>query len=673
MQRVEAGPSSATYVVRDAGSPARSESKTMPQKYDPKDFRSISLTESDESRSRNMPYSLAFMQAVDSGGAPNYWEIIHEPEELEEGVIPALGESSTNGPSAFLTLSIVSLRAQHLLEEQQRVHEQADTHSSSTPHAINDTSFTSSTPAAPNQLELTKTAGAGLIKEEDRNLMIANEESKKSARARSRPIMERLHVLSKPISFCRELKQKTSEVLGSHSFSRGTAGECTACLEHFTKPRLVDLACHKYCKMCFEKLVNVSLESEDQWPVKCCAEAIPSRTILRHIGRNERKRFHQRELEWSTPPAKRIYCVVTECGAFIPLTAISKNKTCAKCLKCKRKVCTQCRGAWHGIDDCPEESGLQETLTFAESQGWRRCHRCRAMIARIDGCRRVYCRCRAVFCYLCGKGLRACGCADSDDWGRGSYQPGQLQAESSHSNKENSVEHQVAVESQDDERARLVAAAFRQRIINTEVAATAAKFEQAREQLEAVHATQKRLIAHRWHSQEEQLRRDRQDMLDKVKAYMEGSMNFWAKEAEDIERLKALNQKSLLLEEPEARSNRVMKTMKLQRGNPTLQSDFDEEMEESTKAIRERQESQVEVQNQGIENLAMGLRERINRIKESQEEALRTVHLTFKQYKRGLQTIKFAESHWMAAVIAERQSMLRMMEADEIARVREDF
>ena len=68
--------------------------------------------------------------------------------------------------------------------------------------------------------------------------------------------------------------------------------------------------------------------------------------------------------------------------------------------------------------ECPQDYGLDATLEFAEHEGWRRCHSCRAMVELTVGCRHVTCKCGAEFCYTCGAIWRTCDCTEVDEANR---------------------------------------------------------------------------------------------------------------------------------------------------------------------------------------------------------------------------------------------------------------
>jgi hypothetical protein len=247
MQQAEAGPSSASYAVQDAKPSAGLRTGAMAQHRVPKDF--ILHLESDESKSRNLVYRKAFLQSAHSRGTLAYWKIIQEPGELKEGKIRALGEENirSRNPSAFLNRSVVSVRKRHLQVSQASqgredahillarspivydgssslevladgksiltedsggfaIVQQLDGQIFLPPPAIGGDSFASPAPPAPS--EYTVISNPKTTKKEPKNVL----------RALS-GVTKRLPVLNLTVSFCKKLRGRMSELVGSASSS----------------------------------------------------------------------------------------------------------------------------------------------------------------------------------------------------------------------------------------------------------------------------------------------------------------------------------------------------------------------------------------------------------------------------------------------------------------------
>ncbi|KAI9744586.1 MAG: hypothetical protein M1818_002115 [Claussenomyces sp. TS43310] len=52
-------------------------------------------------------------------------------------------------------------------------------------------------------------------------------------------------------------------------------------------------------------------------------------------------------------------------------------------------------------------------MQYAQSQGWKRCYSCHALVEHNQGCIHMTCKCRAQFCYICCAKWRTCSCSDN--------------------------------------------------------------------------------------------------------------------------------------------------------------------------------------------------------------------------------------------------------------------
>jgi hypothetical protein len=162
--------------------------------------------------------------------------------------------------------------------------------------------------------------------------------------------------------------------------------------------RTVSLECqHKYCVTCFSKLVETAVRVEDLFPPKCCLTKIPLEVILSHLTPDMKKQYRRKAEEYAVAVSNRWYCPSASCGAWIPLSKIKRRLTVQKCHRCRISICSLCRGKAHKNGECPQETGLRETLEEAEVQGWRRCYSCHAVVELTRGCRHITCKCKAEF------------------------------------------------------------------------------------------------------------------------------------------------------------------------------------------------------------------------------------------------------------------------------------
>lgn len=167
--------------------------------------------------------------------------------------------------------------------------------------------------------------------------------------------------------------------------------------------------CHSYCHECFIRLVSAAVQNEQQWPPKCCLNAIPVKTILRVIPSDLRTTFQDRSQEWEIPMADRVYCGHQGCSLWVKpvnISARSREGVCAK----KHTTCTVCRGPGHKGKECEQDPDMELTNNLAEEEGWKRCYNCHALVEHREACQHMTCRCGTQFCYVCGERWRTCGC-----------------------------------------------------------------------------------------------------------------------------------------------------------------------------------------------------------------------------------------------------------------------
>ncbi|KAJ1289801.1 hypothetical protein BS78_02G192600 [Paspalum vaginatum] len=105
----------------------------------------------------------------------------------------------------------------------------------------------------------------------------------------------------------------------------------------------------------------------------------------------------------------RARCPYRDCGELVVLDAADGAVSEAECPTCTRAFCLQCEEPW---DERHGDGGGQGCVLarLASGKNWTRCPSCRAMIDKVDGCKRMACRCGTVFCYGCGSPLSGNGC-----------------------------------------------------------------------------------------------------------------------------------------------------------------------------------------------------------------------------------------------------------------------
>ncbi|RYP05461.1 hypothetical protein DL764_003810 [Monosporascus ibericus] len=203
------------------------------------------------------------------------------------------------------------------------------------------------------------------------------------------------------------------KVIGSSpksSIDEDALVECVSCLDDFRAGDTIRAPCHNYCRDCFRRLISAACQNEQQWPPKCCLNAIPDATVLLGVDGELQRQWHLRGAEWNVPVGERVYCSEPSCSTWCPPDHINAALGAARCSQ-GHWTCTICRGPQHdGAEACPQDRDLQRTNELAEEEGWKRCYGCGAYVEHREACQHMTCRCGAQFCYVCGARWRTCSC-----------------------------------------------------------------------------------------------------------------------------------------------------------------------------------------------------------------------------------------------------------------------
>ncbi len=158
------------------------------------------------------------------------------------------------------------------------------------------------------------------------------------------------------------------------------------------------------------------MHTESMFPPRCCLKEVPLKDILSTLDKAQKELYKCKAAEYTLKPGDRWYCPNLNCQRWIPPSKLHRLRVVgAKCPSCDTRICGHCRGVEHLAGaDCPQDSGLEATLEEAERQGWRRCHKCRALVELTSGCRHITCKCGAQFCYTCGAKWCTCSCREID-------------------------------------------------------------------------------------------------------------------------------------------------------------------------------------------------------------------------------------------------------------------
>jgi hypothetical protein len=157
--------------------------------------------------------------------------------------------------------------------------------------------------------------------------------------------------------------------------------QCTVCEDMFRSHEIIQLDCkHLYCPACLKGSFIHASSDVAYFPPRCCRE-IPVSLVSNDMSTQEMEDFTDTAIEILTE--KRTYCSNNQCGKFIPPANIDADS--ANCTRCGIITCIHCRGKHH-LGECPQDEALRSTLALAESEGWRRCHACQAVVELHVGC-----------------------------------------------------------------------------------------------------------------------------------------------------------------------------------------------------------------------------------------------------------------------------------------------
>jgi hypothetical protein len=434
-------------------------------------------------------------------------------------------------------------------------------------------------------------------------------------------------------------------------------------------------------------LRSTALESETQWPAKCCLNTIPSASILPHINSQMKRKYKQREDEWSIPIGDRIYCAQSACSAWIPPKHIKKEANTARCHKCSHKLCVICRGPAHGSGDCPQDVNIQATIDLAALEGWKRCYSCQALVEHNKGCRHMTCRCKAQFCYICGLKWQTCACTDT--------QLAAIQQRAEDRRQETTVrtarelaeaeEIRVAIQMVEEferaEAARLALEAeverrreeeARRRREEERIGAVSRHFHQLTVELDLLHDIQKVRMAERYEFEVGLQSKDRQDALDTLSIRHPAEIQLLETESRikisDSEYKFDQEYQTRLAEERRIEDDYVDKLRAYWSGKPEAEYRVRDARDE----LRRDQDKEYRFWDAHRRRELQAIVEGENR----KMEALRVKHMSEIKAVDGRAKIdelewkktKWAEGKWAEEVIRERVTMFQEMEQEEYAR-----
>ncbi|TGO46204.1 hypothetical protein BCON_0338g00040 [Botryotinia convoluta] len=429
--------------------------------------------------------------------------------------------------------------------------------------------------------------------------------------------------------------------------------ECVSCLDGFPVSDMVHVQCHDYCKDCFERLVITAMETESMWPVKCCLNNIPHKAIVKNIKPNLAKEFQQKVWEREIAAGDRIYCIKLRCERCIPNNWINKGLKCASCPSCKTKVCITCRGSWHANMECPQDKDFQATV------------------------RHMKCHCKAEWCYVCCAKWKTCGCTEFE---HDRQEEERIRREAVRIRKA-AEEERIAIQMVEDferreaeelgreaERVFQLEEAIRCRRDDKRVAEIASTFSEIREELDALHHSQKSRLATR--SQEEfQMLQERENGFYKL-------LSRHASQYDQLEReykTEYSNQELSFRKEYDQRREEETRTVKentekleaFWKDKPdaayNIRAAKDSHQENCIAAFRKWDFSRKIALQECTQNFELKKLSLVRYQGLEDAEFRRKMRDEWREWARN----KVAEVRWFDAVIAEREHMLQTLENEQ--------
>lgn len=185
--------------------------------------------------------------------------------------------------------------------------------------------------------------------------------------------------------------------------------ECASCFEKFSRWKCVVAPCsHVYCRKCTVSLIDVCIEDESLYPVKCCKQPLSKTQLSGTLNAKRRATFELKSREFSTSPDLRTYCSNPQCSTF--LGSSSGRPSDIVCRTCRTSTCIKCRQRSHSNETCQGNAGTLKVQEMARKEGWQTCPGCKTIVELHEGCFHMTCRCRTEFCYLCGSKWKRCKC-----------------------------------------------------------------------------------------------------------------------------------------------------------------------------------------------------------------------------------------------------------------------
>jgi len=193
--------------------------------------------------------------------------------------------------------------------------------------------------------------------------------------------------------------------------------DCDICGESTVKSRITRAPkCHdNLCGDCIREIFTGATKDVSRMPPSCCY-FLPIHLALPYLTAEEAALYRARFEEWST--AKKVYCPIPHCSAFIPSRLLPKlsqdgkvinppqktdspaiRKPAGKtpklsiypiiaafpCPECNTDLCASCKQVHHPGHPCPSGMNL-DVLDLVLKWGYKLCPACNNGVRRMYGC-----------------------------------------------------------------------------------------------------------------------------------------------------------------------------------------------------------------------------------------------------------------------------------------------
>ncbi|KAK1408401.1 hypothetical protein QVD17_40140 [Tagetes erecta] len=172
--------------------------------------------------------------------------------------------------------------------------------------------------------------------------------------------------------------------------------------------RLSSSCSHSFCSECITKHATTKIQDKNK-SITCpgvnCKSTLDFNTLRQLIPKETLVKWDEFLCESMIPESHKLYCPFSKCSVLLVYNDTWNNITKVDCPVCRQTFCAACRVPWHSNLTCKEFGKREDddvAVAFAKKKKWMRCPKCKFFVEKVDGCKRISCRCKCSFCYVCG-------------------------------------------------------------------------------------------------------------------------------------------------------------------------------------------------------------------------------------------------------------------------------